>query len=141
VRAAGCVVATTRVVDLLASAGVQLDAVVGSSRDTAERYRPIDPRPRYVVSTAGARGGSWIEPDGSEHSWAPTPPPGPVRDAYGAGDSFAGGLTFALARGDDIHAAVQVGAHCGATCMTGRGPYERQLTARDLAAIGTHRRG
>ena len=53
-------------------------------------------------------------------------------DAYGCGDSFAAGLTFALARGDTVEDAVALGARCGAAVLTGRGPYGAQLTASDL---------
>ena len=134
-RAAGTVVATARVIDLLESAHVQLDAVVGSSRDEAEAYRPIDPSPRYVVATAGAKGGSWTGAEGRHGMWAAVGLPGRPRDAYGSGDSFAAGLTFALARGDGIDTALHVAALCGATCMTGRGPYERQLNAGDLQRL------
>ena len=73
--------------------------------------------------------------------WAAAQLPGPPRDAYGSGDSFAAGLAFALGRGDEIDAALELAARCGATCMAGRGPYERQLSAADLQAIGTFRRG
>jgi len=53
-------------------------------------------------------------------------------DAYGAGDSFAAGLAYALGEGRDIDTALELAARCGAVCMTGRGPYGRQLTAADL---------
>jgi ribokinase len=56
------------------------------------------------------------------------PPPGPIADAYGCGDSFAGGLTYGLAAGMPLEGAVELGAVCGATCLTGHGPYERQHT-------------
>jgi ribokinase len=55
-----------------------------------------------------------------------------VVDAYGAGDSFAAGLAYALGAGSEIDAALELAARCGATCMTGRGPYGRQLTAAEL---------
>jgi ribokinase len=55
------------------------------------------------------------------------PPPGPVADAYGAGDSFAAGTTYSLGRGDSVEDALALGARCGATVMTSNGPYERQL--------------
>ena len=60
------------------------------------------------------------------------PLPGPVVDAYGCGDSFAAGLAFGLGSGRDIDSALELAARCGATCMTGRGPYGRQLTAAEL---------
>jgi ribokinase len=52
-----------------------------------------------------------------------------VVDAYGAGDCFAAGLTFALGRGDPVEEAVAMAARCGAAVMTGRGPYSAQLVA------------
>jgi ribokinase len=127
-RAARALVATARISDLLASAGVQLDAVVGSGADVAERYHPLDPPPRYVAITAGARGGDWTGAEGQTGQWTAAPLPGPAVDAYGAGDSFAGGLTYGLGEGRDIGAALELAALCGATCMTGRGPYGRQLS-------------
>jgi ribokinase len=126
-RAARAVVATARVLETLSAAGVGLEAVVGSANDVAERYEPIEPIPRYVVATAGAAGGRWTGLEGRSGQWAAATLPGPRRDSYGAGDSFAAGLAFALGRGDGIEDALAIAARCGATCMTGRGPYEHQL--------------
>jgi ribokinase len=131
-RDARVVVATARIGELLERAGVRLDAVVGSASDPGERHRSLDPPPALVVSTAGAEGGAWSAADGRSGRWVAAPLPGPARDAYGAGDSFAAGLAFALADGRDTDAALALAARCGATCMTGRGPYERQLTRADL---------
>jgi ribokinase len=131
-RHARVVVATARIVDLLERARVELDAVVGSARDAGERYRPLDPPPKLVVATAGAEGGTWTGAEGRTGRWAAAPLPGPRGDAYGAGDSFAAGLTYALAERRDVEAALELAARCGATCMTGRGPYARQLRAQDL---------
>jgi ribokinase len=127
-RAARVLVATARVMDVIEVAGVELDAVVSSGRDPSERYREFAPRPRLVVTTAGASGGKWEGVEGRTGEWAAAPLPGPVADAYGCGDSFAAGLAFGLARDDDVASALQVAARCGAVCMTGRGPYEHQLT-------------
>jgi ribokinase len=131
-RAARAVVATARVSDVLDRAGVELDAVVGSGADVSERYHPLDPPPRFVVVTHGARGGDWTGVEGRTGTWEAVPLPGPVADAYGAGDSFAAGLAFGLGAGHGIEAALGLAARCGATCMTGRGPYGRQLTAAEL---------
>jgi ribokinase len=131
-RAARALVATLRIGRLLEDADVPLDAVVGSGHDAAERKRPIAPPPKLVVTTAGARGGTWTGAEGRTGTWAAAPLPGPRRDAYGAGDSFAGGLTYALGDGHDVEPALALAARCGATCMTGRGPYKRQLTSDDL---------
>ena len=51
-----------------------------------------------------------------------------MADTYGAGDSFAAALCFALARGDAVDAALELAAKAGAAVITGRGPYEAQLT-------------
>lgn len=127
-RDARVLVATTRVMPLLLEAGVRLDAAVGSARDAGERYEPLEPPPGAVVLTEGRAGGGWTTADGRTGRWEPAPVPGPVRDAYGCGDSFAGGLTYGLAAGSPVADAVALGAVCGATCLTGNGPYERQHT-------------
>jgi ribokinase len=48
-----------------------------------------------------------------------------VRDTYGCGDAFAGGLTAGLGGGLDIPAALELGARCGARVATLDGPYGR----------------
>ena len=128
-RQARILVATARTLPSLAEAGVLLDALVHSGSDEGERYRPgdIDPPPRLVVTTAGREGGSYVAEEGRTGSYAAAPAPGPVVDAYGAGDSFAAGLTYALAAAQDIEAALAFAARCGSACLTGRGGYEGQL--------------
>jgi ribokinase len=126
-RAARTVVATARAMDVIAAAAVPLDAVVGSDTDAGERYREYDPEPALVVATAGAAGGHWTAAEGRSGEWAAAPLPGPVADAYGCGDSFAAGLTFGLADGREAGDALELAARCGAACLTGHGPYERQL--------------
>lgn len=129
-RAASVLVATSRIGAALADARVELDALVGSGSDPSERYGAgdLDPVPLAVVMTAGARGGTIEQPGKEDQTFVAGRLPGPVRDAYGAGDSFAAGLTFGLGSGMPIAEAVAMGARCGAHCMTGRGPYEGQLT-------------
>lgn len=126
-RLARVLVATARELPTLREAGVQLDALVGSGEDEGELYRPgeLDPPPHVVVTTAGGLGG-WVQPGGP---FRPSPVPGTVVDTYGAGDCFAAGLTFALARGHAVDDAVALAARCGAAVMTGRGPYQAQLDA------------
>lgn len=131
-RAARAIEATARVSDVLAGAGVQLDAVVGSRADAAERYRPIEPPPRYVVTTDGARGGSWTAAEGRTGTWGAAAVPGPVADSYGCGDSFAAGLAYGFGEGLEIDRVLALAARCGATCRTGRGPYGHQLVRAEL---------
>jgi ribokinase len=128
-RRARTLVATPRGLDTLADAHVELDALVMSARDPGERYSrgDLDPAPRVVVRTAGATGGEWETADGERGRWEPAPLPGPVRDAYGAGDSFAAGLTYGLGAGWSVDKAVELAARCGAACLTGSGPFEGQL--------------
>jgi ribokinase len=133
-RSARVLVATPRARAVLAEAGVRLDALVRSASDPGEAIAPheIDPPPKLVVSTVGARGGEWHGAEGRTGSFAAAKLPGPVADSYGCGDSFAAGLTYALGAGLQIEAALDLAARCGAACMTGRGPYESQLTRDDL---------
>ena len=123
-RRARALVATARELPTLREAGVELDALVASREDPAERYEPgdLDPPPRLVVQTSGSEGGEY-EPGGG--SWPPAEIPGPVRDAYGAGDSFAAGLAFALGAGRPPEEAVRVAAEQGALALTRRGAHGR----------------
>lgn len=136
-RRAHVLIGTTRAMERLAEADVRLDGVVGSSRDPSERYEPgaLSHPPGLAVRTDGPRGGSWVTADGRSGSYAAVPPPGPISDLYGCGDSFAAGLTFALGSGDPLEDAVALAARCGAWCASGRGPYGNQLTAADLNAV------
>ena len=129
-RRARVVVATARELSTLRRSGVELDALVGSGEDMSEQYQPgdLEPPPKLVVSTAGALGG-WTQPGGPFRA---APLPGNVSDAYGAGDSFAAGLTFALGRRLGREQALELASRCGAAVITGRGPYEAQLGADDL---------
>jgi ribokinase len=123
-------VATARELSTLRLGGVELDALVGSAVDEGERYQAgeLEPAPRLVVATSGHLGG-WVQPGGP---YGAADKPGPISDTYGAGDCFAAGLTFALARGDEPMDAVAFAARCGATVVTGRGPYGRQLTVSEV---------
>jgi ribokinase len=136
-RHARVLVATTRVLDVLAGADVRLDAVVGSGRDPSERYDPgaLRHRPALVVLTDGPRGGVYATADGTKGRFDAVSPPGPIVDAYGGGDSFAAGLTFALAAGLDIPRALELASRCGAWCVAGRGPYGNQLRAADVPMV------
>lgn len=134
-RAAKVLVGTPRASDALAGSMVELDALVYSANDADERAwaEQVRPTPRYLVATEGAAGGHWTGEEGTTGAWRAAELPGPVGDAYGAGDCFAAGLTFALGRGDGIDAALELASRCGATEMTGHGPYERQLTLTTAA--------
>jgi ribokinase len=121
-RQARVLVATARELPTLLEAQVPLDALVRSGEDPSEAYLPgqLDPAPRLIVTTMGREGGSFVA-GVEESAYAAAELPGPIVDAYGAGDSFAAGLTFALGRGDDPAAALAFAANCGAAAMTRRG--------------------
>jgi ribokinase len=130
-RAARVLVATPRALPVLERGGIRLDVLVASGTDAGEAYEPgtLDPDPHFVVLTHGAEGGDWTGSEGRTGHWAAAELPGEPVDAYGCGDSFAAGLTFALGRGDELPKALEVAARCGAHCLCGRGPYEGQLTS------------
>jgi ribokinase len=128
-RRARRLVATPRAAQTLQ--GIQVDALVGSGQDRLERIDPLDPPPRLIVTTRGAEGGEW---HGAEHrrgTFKAAAIEGDVVDAYGAGDTFVGGLTYALGAGYDTDAALAFAARCGAANLTGRGPYAGQLNRSD----------
>ncbi len=123
-RSARVLVATARVLPVLAEAGVELDALVLSSSDPSERYAPTDLpiAPRLIARTDGARGGAWQTAE-RQGRWRAAPLPGPAVDTYGAGDSFAAGLAWALCHGHHVQAALDMAAAGGALALTRRGAH------------------
>ncbi|HEX4188128.1 MAG TPA: PfkB family carbohydrate kinase [Solirubrobacteraceae bacterium] len=114
--------------------GVELDALVLSAGDADERREAAraGSEAELVVLTDGARGGSWRSRSGDSGSWGPVEPPGAPVDSYGCGDSFAAGLTYGLGAGLGAAESLALAARCGASCLTGSGPYERQLGWREM---------
>ena len=121
-RQATALVATARELQTLREAGVELDALVQSSTDESERYRPgdLDAPPVRVVTTEGRNGGRYVE-RGREGRWEAAPLPGPLADTYGAGDSFAAALALALGVGKPTEEALAFAADAAAYQMTVRG--------------------
>jgi ribokinase len=132
-RAAHVLVANPRARNALGH-GVELDALVLSASDAIERdaAASVEHEAALVVQTEGARGGSWRARDGRSGRFSPARVPGEPVDSYGCGDSFAAGLTYALGAGWSVDHALALAARCGAVCLTGHGPYERQLTRAEL---------
>lgn len=116
-RTAPVVVASPRGRSALAS-GPPIDAIVFSRRDEdeAEWARRLEAKAKLMVETRGAQGGVWW--GASEGGWKSVPPDGPIKDAYGCGDSFAAGFTFGLGDGATVAEATALGARCGARCLT-----------------------
>ena len=122
-RAADVLVTTPRIgLKTLQDAKIELDALIGSRLDPDEQiqYQTINPTPRLIIRTEGSSGGE-IWP--SERYKAMTPD-SKIVDAYGCGDSFAAGVTAALAAGWHRDQAIKLGAYCGAKCVTHFGPYK-----------------
>jgi ribokinase len=131
-RAARHVVVTGRRRDVLEESGVRIDLLVASAADPAEAVRPEDlpVPPGAIVWTEGGHGGHWRDESGREGRWAPATVPGEPVDAYGCGDCFVAGVTVGLGRDLGLQAALELGARCGATCLTGRGGLGPQLRER-----------
>ena len=122
-RAGRYLAATSRELPTLQAAGVKLDLLTGSARDPGERFDDAL-AVTTVVRTEGPAGGT-----ANGERYAAAPLPGPVVDTYGAGDSFAATLCFALARGDELPAALDLATRAGAAVVTGAGPYETQIAS------------
>jgi ribokinase len=120
-RAAGVVVASPRGREAL-SDGPTVDALVYSGSDHDERRwaRRLANRARLLVETRGGQGGAWRGE--SEGEWAAAPLPGPARDTYGCGDSFAAAFTFSLSAGETVADAAALGAEWGAHALAHDGP-------------------
>jgi ribokinase len=119
-RGARFVAGTVRELPTLKAAGVPLDLLVRSANDPGERYDDsLDAK--VVVMTDGERGGTV---NGAAYAAVK---PNRVVDTYGAGDSFAAAVAFALARGDDLGDALALGARAGSAVIEGAGPYASQL--------------
>jgi ribokinase len=98
--------------------GVTVDAMILSADDEHERAwaSPWASQTRLTVATEGGDGGSWSGE--SSGRWSPAQLPGERRDSYGAGDSFAAGVTFGLASGMSVADACAVGARVSAEMLT-----------------------
>ncbi len=121
-RHAGVLVASPRAgTDLVGDGAPRLDALVFSEADRAESATAerLKANARVLVATEGQNGGRWWGAE--EGSWDADEPPGQPRDAYGCGDSFAAGFTFGLAEEGSVRAGAEVGACCGARCLTRSG--------------------
>lgn len=120
-RRAGVLVATSRTRGAIAQAGVPLDALVFSAADAVEAdwAARLEGHARLIVATEGDAGGRWW--GASEGRWEAVAPAAPVRDHYGAGDSFAAGFMAGLAGGGSIAEAAALGARAGAYALTRAG--------------------
>ena len=127
-RRAKLLVVTARRQAALATSGVIADVVVGSAHDPREASALSDYAvpPRAIVMTEGGAGG-YVETAAGRERFAAPPVPSRTVGAYGAGDSFAGALTWYLARGLATAEACARAAEHGAAVLRGVNPLEQQL--------------
>ncbi len=128
-RRARLLVVTARRREALVASGVRADLVVGSALDPREASSLEDypVPPGALVLTEGAAGGSVYTAAGARRFPAPPSPTVSGGGAYGAGDSFAGALTFYAAAGlDPVEACERAGRH-GAAVLRGLDPRQHQL--------------
>jgi ribokinase len=120
-RRSGTLVVSPRARRALSGEAPSIDALVFSAHDEreCEWAAGFAPLARLTVRTEGADGGAWSGECSGR--WPAVAPPGPVRDSYGCGDSFAAAFTLALAAGASVAEAVASGARCGARCLTRAG--------------------
>jgi ribokinase len=112
------VVASPRARTVLEAEGAHVYALVFSEGDEDEStwaHRAAS-HAQLLVATDGAHGGHWWGE--SEGRWSAAPLPGPPRDTYGCGDSFAAAFTLGLGRGGSIADAAKLGAEAGALALT-----------------------
>ena len=128
-RAARILVVTARRRAALIRSGVRADVVLGSALDPREACTlddfPAEQRPAALVLTEGAAGGVVYTAEGARRFPAPQRSD-KVRGAYGAGDSFAGALTYYLAKGLPVLEACTRAGHHGAAVLGTLEPLEAQ---------------
>jgi ribokinase len=127
-RAAHVLVVTARRGAELKRSGVRADVVVGSASDPREASGLADypVPPAALVMTEGAAGGR-IETAAGTRRFPASPAPARTGGAYGAGDSFAGALTWYVACGLPIGDACERASAHGAAVLAGVNPLENQL--------------
>jgi len=126
-RRAARLVVTARRAKVIAEARVVADVVVGSAADPRENmaFEALEPPPRAQVLTAGAGVIRVTSKDGAVEIAAPSAVAAPKGD-YGAGDSFAGALTYFMARGLDVPTSITKAGPYGAAVLAHVSPLDGQ---------------
>ena len=110
--------------------------VVFLSSDNLPDYRSfmetmIDDGKELVVCTHGSEGATLLSREGG---WVAQPafPVDRVRDTNGAGDAFFSGFLCGYLGGEDLRTCLQLGADCGALCVTSRSLAAEHLSLQRL---------
>ena len=127
-RQARTLVVTARRREALNVSGVRADVVVGSALDPREASARADYAnpPDALVMTEGSRGGRIETADGIARFDAPETSEAPGA-MYGAGDTFAGALTWYVTCGMPVEEACARAAGHAAAVLRGINPLENQL--------------
>jgi ribokinase len=127
-RAARTLVVTARRDVALRESAIATDVIIGSVQDARENraFAAYVPAPRALVLTDGPRAVRVFR--GGEASFVDPPPsPDHVVGDYGAGDSFAGALTYFLAHGVSVEEACRRAGPYGAAVLRGLDPLDVQV--------------
>jgi ribokinase len=128
-RAARVLVVTARRRSALLRSGVRPDVVVGSALDPREACTledfPLQQCPAALVLTEGAAGGAVYTAAGVQRFPAAAVAARAV-GSYGAGDSFAGALTYFVASGVPVLESCSRAGRFGAAVLGSLDPLEAQ---------------
>ena len=105
-----------------------------SPAEVADLARQVAGASIAVVVTMGSQGAVVVPPDGAPALLQAPPPVTPV-DTTGAGDCFCGALCQALARGEDLAAAVRYAVTAAAISTTGAGARGALPDDSDVRAL------
>ncbi len=103
-------------------------------RQILEMYRGLG-APGILGVKLGSKGALLNCPDGQFVEIPAVPPPGPIVDTTGAGDSFYAGLLTGLLRGLSPTDAGRLAAATGACCVTGLGASAGLRNYAETAAL------
>lgn len=109
--------------------------VTGLPRDTnhEELFEALRHAARSAVVTLGPKGAAIVTQDSVE--FVASPPSPRIVDTTGAGDAFCGTLAAALALGEDMITAAQLGCAAGSLATRSRGAASSYATESEIRAL------
>lgn len=99
---------------------VSASRIVAMNEAEAKQIGGIEDPSKLIVIKRGAAGGTVTR---GQETFGYQAKRVKAVDTTGAGDSFAAGLMFGLAKGMDLRAAVDLGVECAAITVTLKGPH------------------